>query len=87
VSVKIKIDIDCTPVEARTFLGLPDVGPMQASLMQTIQQRMEQALTSTDPDVLMRTWLPAGMQGLETLQKMFWSAAAGMAEGNDRTRK
>jgi hypothetical protein len=79
--VKIVIDIDCTAEEARSFLGLPDVAPMQAALMQTIQQRMEQALSSSDPETLMRTWLPAGMQGLETWQKMFWTAA-GMGTGD-----
>ena len=84
--MKIKVDIDCTPLEARSFLGLPDVGPMQAALMQVVQQRMEQALASTDPDVLMRTWLPAGLQGLESWQKMFWNAA-GMGGTDDGSKK
>ena len=31
--MKIKIDVDCTPQEARAFLGLPDVAPMQKAMM------------------------------------------------------
>lgn len=31
--MKITIDVDCTPDEARRFLGLPDVAPMQEALM------------------------------------------------------
>ena len=29
--MKITIEIDCTPDEARQFVGLPDVKPMQAA--------------------------------------------------------
>src|SRR3546814_3772920 len=32
-AMKIHVDIDCTPEEARVFLGLPEVGPMQEDLM------------------------------------------------------
>lgn len=75
--MKIHVDVDCTPEEARAFFGLPDVQPMQAALMAQVQERMEQALAQTDPEVLMRNWLPVGMAGFEQLQKMFWSNLAG----------
>lgn len=81
--MKIKIDIDCTPQEARSFFGLPDVAPMQEAIMADLQERLQQALNTTDPDVLMRTWLPAGMQGLEAMQKMFWNAASGGAKKDE----
>ena len=32
-SLKITIDIDCTPDEARQFMGLPDVKPLQAAVL------------------------------------------------------
>lgn len=71
--MKITIDVDCTPEEARTFLGLPDVQPMQEALMQQIQERMTASLSAMDPETMLKTWLPAGVQGIEQLQKMFWS--------------
>ena len=37
--MKITIDIDCTPQEARSFLGLPDVEPMQQALMKMVQEK------------------------------------------------
>lgn len=83
--MKIKIDIDCTPEEARHFLGLPDVAPMQAALMAQIQERLEANMKAMDPDTLLKTWLPAGMQGWEQMQKAFWSqmgsGMGGMAGG------
>lgn len=74
--MKITVDIDCTPEEARTFLGLPDVKPMQDVLMQQIQDRMVSTLSAMEPETMLKTWLPAQVQGLEQIQKMFWSQFA-----------
>lgn len=82
--MKIKIDIDCTPEEARSFLGLPDVAPIQEAMMSAMQERMEQMVQTADPETLMKTWMPAGMQGLEAMQKMFWNAATGAGGKDDR---
>ncbi|MFC3226155.1 DUF6489 family protein [Marinibaculum pumilum] len=84
--MKIHVDVDCTPEEARTFFGLPDVQPMQEALMSQIQERMQMALAQTDPDVLMKTWLPVGMAGFEQLQKMFWSNLSGGGRSRDGER-
>jgi hypothetical protein len=71
--MKIKLDIDCTPEEARTFLGLPDVQPMQKAVMDEMTQRMKQAMSAMDPETMLRTWLPASIQGWEQIQKAFWA--------------
>lgn len=75
--MKISIDVDCTPEEARAFLGLPDVAPMQAALLEEMQKRMMAALDASDPETLLKTWLPASFQGWEQLQKAFWSQMTG----------
>ena len=36
----INIEIECTPAEARSFLGLPDVEPIQAAVMERLQERV-----------------------------------------------
>ena len=72
--MKIHVEIDCTPEEARAFFGLPDVAPMQERLMKDVEERMMAAMRSMEPDALMQTWLPASIQGFENLQKMFWNA-------------
>ena len=70
--MKVTINIDCTPEEARSFLGLPDIRPMQDALMAEVQKRMEQTVKSMDPETMLKTWLPASLEGLEQMQKMFW---------------
>jgi len=79
--MKITIDIDCTPEEARTFLGLPDVQPMQQALMDQLQDRMASYLQAMEPEAMVRTWLPLGLQNWEQMQKMFWSQMAGGGSG------
>ena len=81
--MKITIDVDCTPEEARAFLGLPDVAPMQRALMEEIGARMSAGIETMDPETLMKTWMPLGVQGLEQAQKMFW-AQFGKAAGDDK---
>ncbi|USG61403.1 DUF6489 family protein [Sneathiella marina] len=80
--MKINVDIDCTPQEARTFLGLPDVEKMQEAVMAQLQARMMENINSLDPESMMKTWLPAGIQGMEQMQKMFLSQF-----GMDPTKK
>jgi hypothetical protein len=71
--MKISVDVDCTPEEARAFLGLPDVAPIQGAVMEEVQKRIMDNLSAMDPETLTSTWIPAGIQSFEHLQKMFWS--------------
>ncbi len=82
--MKITIDVDCTPDEARRFLGLPDVAPVQQAMMEEIHRRMVAGLETMEPEALMKTWLPLGLQGMEQLQKMFWSQMNKAARPGDR---
>lgn len=82
--MKITIDIDCTPEEARSFLGLPDVQPLQKAMMEEVEARMRANMEAMDPETLMKTWMPVGVQGFEQLQKMFW-AQMGQADGRDNS--
>ncbi len=75
--MKIHVDIDCTPEEARTFLGLPDVQPVQAAVMKELENRLMAGMQAMDPETLMKTWVPAGLANMEQLQRMFWQQFGG----------
>ena len=66
--MKVRIEIDCTPDEARQFFGLPDVKPMQAALMGKIEAQMTEAVERFSPDAMLRTWLSLAPQGAETFR-------------------
>jgi hypothetical protein len=72
--VKFNVEVDCTPEEARAFLGLPDVAPMQERMMKEVEAQMLGAMKAMEPETLLKQWLPVSMQGLENFQKMFWNA-------------
>ena len=61
--MKIHMDVDLTPEEARTLFGLPDVKPMQKALMGEIENRMKKSMQAMEPDALVKMWLPASIQG------------------------
>jgi hypothetical protein len=82
--MKIKIEVDCTPLEARRFLGLPDVEPMQEALMKQMQGQMANTLSMMDPEAVLKSWLPLGAQGLEHIQRMMWNAAKSAIDAGTR---
>lgn len=89
--MKFSIDVDCTPEEARQFLGLPDVKPMQESLMAEVEARMKANLEAMDPETMVQAWLPmgmmggmkGGMKGFEQMQKAFFAGAAAKSDEED----
>ena len=79
--MKFKVDIECTPEEARRFLGLPNVAVMQDEMMQEVQARMQEQIRTLDPETFVKTWMPSftgapaeagGMQGFADMTKSFW---------------
>ena len=75
--MKLSIDIDCTPEEARTFLGLPHIAPLQEKMMKEMEERMQENIRNLDPETFMKTRMPATIQGWQEMQKAFWDAATG----------
>ena len=75
--MKITVNVDCTPEEARRFLGLPDVQPLQDAVMQQMQDRIMASMHAMDPETLLKTWAPMGLQNLEQIQKFFFSQLPG----------
>ena len=78
--MKLNIEVDCTPDEARRFLGLPDIAPMQQSVIAAMEKRLVEAVTTTDPQKLIEQWLPFGAKGIEQWQAM-WGQIAQTAAG------
>ena len=41
--------------------------------MKEIEKRMMENLAAMEPEALMKTWMPFGIEGIEKMQKAFWS--------------
>jgi len=82
--MKINIEIDCSPSEARDFLGLPDVQSMQQRVSDEITERMVKSISSMDSENLMKYFMPGGMQSMENIQKMFWGHLTGKSSEDEK---
>ena len=71
--MKVKLEVECTPAEARQCLGLPDVAALQDRMLAQIEAKMQENLSYLDPETLMKTWLPVPIQGWGEMQKIFLS--------------
>lgn len=78
--MKVSMEIDCTPAEARAFLGLPDVAPLNGHLVREMQERLEANAALMQPEELMKTWFSMGGQAQEQFFKLM-TAAAGSGTG------
>ena len=81
--MKVNIEMDMTPEEARAFMGLPDIRPMQQKMMDEMQARMKAAFDANDPEGMVKAWLPfnygmGGADALQKFQKAMWDSAAAM---------
>jgi hypothetical protein len=82
--MKMNIEIDMTPDEARRFLGLPDVSKAQDKMMAEIEKRMKAAIDVNDPEAMLRAWMPLGGQGFEQFQRFMFDSARRAASGSTR---
>ena len=75
--MKVNIEIDCTPLEARQFMGLPDVGPMQTAIMDKLQQQMAANIEKISPDALLQSWFTFDPRLAERFQDLFLTMMGG----------
>lgn len=73
--MKFTVDVECTPQELRTFLGLPDVEPMQKAVMDEMQRRMVASMDQFSPASVMKDWFAP----MTAVQQAFTSAMTGAA--------
>ena len=72
--MKVKLEVDCTPAEARAFLGLPDVEGLNDQLVTEMKRRMDENITAMQPDELMKTWTSFGLQAQDQFRKLMEAA-------------
>ena len=71
--MKVTVDVDCTPEEARRFLGLPDLTPVHDAYVDKMKRAMSEGVTPEAVADMMKSWGPMSEAGMG-----MWSA---MLEG------
>lgn len=79
--MKVHIELDMTPEEARKLMGLPDVSALQDKMLAEMERRMKAAMDTSDPDAMVKAWMPLGGESFGKFQQFMWDAARSAAAG------
>jgi hypothetical protein len=72
--MKMNIEIECTPEEARAFLGLPDVSGLNAHLVEEMKARMDANISAMQPEELMKSWTSFGLTAQDQFRRLMEAA-------------
>lgn len=70
--MKISVDVDCTPEEARRFMGLPDMSSVHEVYLEKMRRVVDEG--GVTPDMLttmMQNWAPMGEASMNLWRQMF----------------
>jgi hypothetical protein len=72
--MKVTVDIDLTPEEARRALGLPDLSPIHERYVQMMLDTMNgNAVKPEMVEALFKSWAPMGEAGLTLWRRLLES--------------
>ncbi len=69
--MKVTVDVDCTPEEARRFMGLPDMSAVHEAYIDKMKAMIEEGVTPATLETMMKGWMPMGEAGMNMWRTMF----------------
>lgn len=85
--MKVNIEIDCSPDEARRFMGLPDVEKANAVYVDAFAKAMQGAGNIDQMQEYAKQLAPMGQMGLKMFQNFVDGARKASAERSDDGNK
>lgn len=83
--MKVNIEIDCSPEEARRFMGLPDVEQANAIYVDSIANAMKGVSNTEQLEQYAKQLAPMGQMGLKMFQNFMEGAARNPSTGSGST--
>ena len=80
--MKMHIEIDCTPEEARQFMGLPDVEKANSVYIDAVTSAMKGASNTEQLETYAKQLAPMGQMGLKMFQNFMENAAKASEAAN-----
>lgn len=69
--MKVNVEIDCTPEEARRAMGLPDLTLIHERYVQMVLDTMQSGVKPEMIEGMMRSWAPMGEASMTMWRRMF----------------
>jgi hypothetical protein len=76
--MKMTIEVDCTPEEARRFMGLPDVSPLNEHIVNEMKSKVTANMSLLSADELMKTWMAFGQGAQDQFRKLMDASLRGV---------
>jgi hypothetical protein len=74
--MKVSVDIDCTPEEARRFLGLPDLAPVHEAYVERMKAALGEGAAAEGMAEMMKAWGPMNEAGMTMWRQMLGQSGA-----------
>jgi hypothetical protein len=84
--MKVQVEIDCTPEEARRFMGLPDVEKANEAYVDGIAKAMKGVSSAEQFQELAKQLAPMGQFGLKMFQNFMENSQAFGDGASDKRR-
>ena len=75
--MKITVDVDCTPEEARRFMGLPDLSGVHDLYLDKVKRAIDEGIGPDTIETMVRAWAPMGEAGLTIWRQMIEQMSGG----------
>jgi Family of unknown function (DUF6489) len=85
--MKVTVEVDCSPEEARRFLGLPDVSKANDVYVDNIAKAMQGASSLDQLQSFAKQIAPMGEIGLKMFQNFMEQGAASAMSGSSKKPK
>ncbi|MFZ1744242.1 MAG: DUF6489 family protein [Pontixanthobacter sp.] len=85
--MKVKIEIDCSPEEARSFMGLPDVSKANDLYVDTMTKAMKGVSNPEQLQQFAKQLAPMGQIGFKLFQNFVEGASAAGGLGGSKSSK
>ncbi len=79
--MQVNVTVECSPQEARAFLGLPDLAPLHAIYLDKMKSLTLEGVQPADMERMYKAWGTGLSESLEQFQRLFWTAASGPSAG------
>jgi hypothetical protein len=80
--MKINVEVDCTPEEARRAMGLPDLAPVHERYVAMMVDAIDKQGSPEAFQQLLQSWSPMGEAGMNFWRRMFETGTGGTSSGS-----
>jgi hypothetical protein len=80
-AMKVTVDVDLTPEEARRAMGLPDLTPVHDRYVASLLEAMNGQVRPELLENMMKSWAPMGEAGMTMWRQLFEQVGSGTKKG------